>query len=75
MYINAYMWNLKRWYWWTYLQGSNGDADLENRLMDKGGGEEGQGEMISMEAYTLPYVKQTANGNLLYDSGNSNRAL
>ena len=25
----------------------------------------------SMAAYTLPYVKQRANGNLLYDSGNS----
>ena len=24
---------------------------------------------------TLPYVKQTANGNLLYGSGNSNGAL
>ena len=43
---------------------------------DKGG--EGEGEMngeSSMEAYTLPYVKQIANGNLLYDSGNSNWAL
>ena len=29
-YINAYIWNLERWYWWTYLQGSNGDADTEN---------------------------------------------
>ena len=27
----------------------------------------------SMEAHTLPYVKQIANGNLLYDSGNPNR--
>ena len=26
----------------------------------------------SMEAYTLPYVKQIANGNLLYDLENSN---
>ena len=24
------------------------------------------------ETYALPYVKQIANGNLLYDSGNSN---
>ena len=23
--------------------------------------------------FTIPYVKQMANGNLLYDSGNSNR--
>ena len=37
--------------------------------------EEGEGEMSgesSMEAYTLTYVKQIANGNLLYDTGNSN---
>ena len=25
------------------------------------------------ETYTFPYGKQTADGNLLYDSGNSNR--
>ena len=34
---------------------------------------EGEGMMngeSSMETYTLPYVKQIANGNLLYDSGN-----
>ena len=25
-----------------------------------------------MKTYTVPYVKQRASGNLLYDSGNSN---
>jgi len=43
------------------LQGSSGDADIENRLMDKGRGEEGEGEMngeSSMEAYTLTYVNR-----------------
>ena len=52
---------------------SDGDADKEDRLTDRGGGE-GEGGMdgeSSMETYTLPYVKQTANGNLLYDSRNS----
>jgi len=42
------------------LQGSNRDADTENRLTDKGRGEEGQGEMngeSSMEAYIFLYVK------------------
>ena len=29
----------------------------------------------SMETYTLPCVKQIASGNLLCDSGSSNRAL
>ena len=34
LYIDAYryMWNLERWYWWTYLQGNNGEADIENKL-------------------------------------------
>ena len=32
--MHAYLWNLERWYWWTYLQGSNGDTDIENRLTD-----------------------------------------
>ena len=38
-------------------------------------GEEEEGKMNGkgiVEAYTLPYVKQIASGNLLYDSGNSN---
>ena len=34
LYINSYIWNLERCYWWTYLQGSSGDADIENRLLD-----------------------------------------
>ena len=40
----------------------------------QGVGEE-EGEMngeSSMEAYTLPYVKQIAKGSFLYDSENSN---
>ena len=43
--------------------------------MDMVVGEEGEGEMYiesSMEAYTLPYVKEMANGNSPCDSGNSN---
>ena len=38
--------------------------------MDTGGGGEREGGMdggSNMETYTLPYVKQIANGNLLYD--------
>ena len=33
-YINAYMWNLERWYRWTGLQGRNWDTDAENQRMD-----------------------------------------
>ena len=37
-YINAYIWNLEGWYWRICLRSSSGAADIENRLMDKGGG-------------------------------------
>jgi len=57
-----------------YLQGSSGETDIENRLMDMERGEE---RVRCMERVTwkltLPYVKQIVNGNLLYVSGNSNR--
>ena len=32
--INTYIRNLERCYGWTYLQSSNGDTDIENRLVD-----------------------------------------
>ena len=58
----------------NYLQGSSEETDIENRLMDMGRGEE---RVRCMERVTwklaLPYIKQIANGNLLYGSGNSNR--
>ena len=58
-YINTYIWNLERWYRWTYFQGSNRDIDIENRLVDKrsGGGEGGMKGESNMETYTLPCVK------------------
>ena len=42
------------------MQGSNEDADIENRLTDKGREEKGEGEIYGesgMDAYTLTYVK------------------
>ena len=33
-YINVCIWNPERWYWWTNLQGSEGDIDMKNRPMD-----------------------------------------
>ena len=33
--------NLERWYWRTYLQGSSGEADIENRLVGTVGEAEG----------------------------------
>ena len=38
------MWNLERWYQQSYVQGSKGDTDIKNRLLDSAG--EGGGRMI-----------------------------
>ena len=58
----------------NYLQSSNGEADIENKLMNMGRGEE---RVRCMERVTwkltLPYIKWIGCGNLLYGSGNSNR--
>ena len=32
-HINAHMWNLEKWYRWTYLQSRNRDTDAENNCM------------------------------------------
>ena len=39
-YINTYIWNLEKW---SYSQGSNGDTDIANRLVNTG--QEGDGGM------------------------------
>ena len=58
LYINTYIWNLERCYWWNYLQGSNGNEDMEIRLVDTLEEEEGGINWeSSMETYILPYVK------------------
>ena len=58
LYINTCIWNVERWYWWTYLQGSNGDTDIENRLVDMvREGEGGTNGENSVETYTRWYVK------------------
>ena len=33
-YVNMCIWNLEKWYTWTYFQGRNRDADIENRRAD-----------------------------------------
>ena len=64
-YINTYIWNLEKWYWWIYLQVRNRDADIENRLVDTTG--EGEGRINwegSIEMYASLYVKKIASGKL-----------
>ena len=72
-YINAYMWNLEKWYSWTGLQGRNWDTAVENKRMDTKGGKRlgvgGGGVMnweIGIDMYTLMCIKWMTNKNLLY---------
>ena len=62
LYINPYIWNLERWYWWTYLQGSNGDADRENGLTDKEEG--GMNGKSRMETYAFSSVQSLSHVQL-----------
>ena len=65
-----YIWNIEKWYWWTYLQGKTKDAHMENELVDRAGeGEGGTNWESSIETYTFPFVKYLANGKLLYSTG------
>ena len=41
-YINAYIWNLEKGYWQTYLQRRNGNTDVEKWHVDTAGGGEGR---------------------------------
>ena len=56
--INTYMWNLKKWYRWTYLQNRNTDTDVENKHMNtKWGKREEMNWEIEIDIYTLLCIK------------------
>ena len=67
------IWNLKRWHWWIYFQGSNGDTDIENRPMDMGGEGAMHGDS-NIEIYNT-LCKIDTNGNLLCASGTQTGSL
>ena len=61
LYINAYIWDLEKWYWCSYLQGKNRDRDIENRPVNTAGeGDGGTNWESSVHLYTLPCAKQIA---------------
>ena len=75
-HIFVYWWNLERWYWSSYLQSSNLDSDMENRLLDTlEKGESGMNWQRSTETYISPYVRQLARENLLHDAGYLNQVI
>ena len=62
----------KKWYKWTYLQNRNRLTDLENELMvtRREGCGEGIVREFGIDMYTLLYLKQITNKDLLYSTGN-----
>ena len=74
--ILTHMYGIERWYWWTYLQGSNGDTDIDKRLADSSGDGEGEMNRVSSINIYITWCKiRIASGNLLYDAESSNLLL
>ena len=65
LYINTRIWHLERWYWWTYLQGSNANADIREQTCGHSGGRRG-GDKLREEHGDI-YMR--ASGNLLCAKG------
>ena len=58
LYINRYIWNLEKWYFWTYFQGRNRETDVENQLVDPDWeGEGGVNWESSIDIYASPNVE------------------
>ena len=55
--INANAWNLEKWYRGTYFQGWSRDADVENRCVDMGLGEERVGQTGRGRLTYIPMCK------------------
>ena len=62
-YINSYMWNLEKWYRWSYLQNRNTDIDVENKCVAIKGGKEGRDELGDWDwhIYTIDTVYKIDN--------------
>ena len=59
-YDIAYIWNLKKWYKWTYLQNRNRVTDVEKQTYGYQGGKGAGGGInweIGIDIYTLLYIK------------------
>ena len=53
----------------THIQGSKGDTDVKNRLLDSVGGEGGMTWEDSTETCTLPYVDWVASASSMHEAG------
>ena len=75
-YDITYMWNLRKWYKWSYLQNTNRLTDLENELWSVGaeGRNRAGGRIVRkfvIALCTLPHLKWITSKDPLYSKGNS----
>ena len=72
-HTHVYMWNLEKWYWWAYLQGSSRERHRRREQTCGHSGEKGRVGCIQRVALTcvLSCVKQIASGKLLHSTGSS----
>ena len=69
-YIDTYMWNLEKWYRWTYLQSSNRDTDAENKHTNTKVGKVGWDELGDWDSHIYTtIVKSITNENLCIAQG------
>ena len=71
-YINAYVWNLEKWYRLSYLQNRNRNTNVENKRMESGGIGGRMNWEIAIDIYALLIfcIKWITNENLFRSSGN-----
>ena len=60
-YGYAYMWNLKKWYKWTYLQDRNRVIDVENKLMVTKGERESRDKLGDWDWHVHTTIYKTDN--------------
>ena len=60
-YDIAYMWNLKKWYKWTYLQNRNRLTDLENELIVTKRGRQGRDSLEIWDWHVHTAIFKTDN--------------
>ena len=68
--MNTYVWDLEKWYRWTYLQDKNRDEDLGNEHVDPRGSW-GVDWEVGVDVCAVPHAKETAGENLLPSTGGS----
>ena len=68
--INAYIWNLEKWSWWTYLQGRNRRRHRKQTCAHSGE-KRGWDELREWHWNIYITICKIASGKLLYNKGSS----